>query len=355
MYLKTLVLLGLVISSRMLNAQTDFRSGYIIKSVEDTIFGQIDYRGDLLMSGLCKFKDVDNTITEYSPTDIDAYRFINGKYFVTKEIDSKKVFMEYLIQGKINIYYLRDNTGDHYYLDKEDVKLVEIPYEEGIKYIDDRPFYYESKKHIGILNYFMQDAPKLKSEIKTIKKPGHRNLIKLAENYHNAVCENEVCIIYEKKDSFIKISITPIWGFTKYKSYDKFANEFGGYIYFWAPRANEKLFFKTGLTYNQFSERGTALSTLRIPIQFQYIYRAHKLQPHMSGGVNILSFKIDNLREASHTLSLNAGLNYQISNRISISTSFNSDYTPLSTVIVNEYETFDIISYSLITGLRIDL
>ena len=355
MKLKRLILLGLLISSEILNAQTDFRHGYIIKSVGDTIFGQIDYRGDLLMSSLCKFKDVNNTIKEYSPTDIDAFRFIDSKYYVTKEIDNKKVFMEYLIHGKINIYYMRDDNGDHYYLDKEDVKLIEIPYEEGIKYVDDKDFFYESKKHIGILNYYMKDAPKLESEIKTIKKPEHQNLIKLAEDYHNAVCDNEECIIYEKKVPFIKISITPFVGLTKYNGYDKLVNEFGGYLFFWAPRTSEKLFFKTGLSYNKMSEDGTDLNVFKIPIQFQYIYRARKLQPHISGGVNILSLKLEDYKDMSHTLSLNAGLNYQISSKISINTSFNSDYTPLSMVIMDEDMTFDIISYSVIVGLRIDL
>jgi hypothetical protein len=51
----------------------------------------------------------------------------------------------------------------------------------------------------------MQDAPNLQSKINDIKKPGHQNLIKLAEDYHNAVCEGEKCIIYAKSAPLIKI------------------------------------------------------------------------------------------------------------------------------------------------------
>lgn len=169
MKLKRLILLGLLISTGFLKAQTDFRPGYIIKTFGDTIFGQIDYRGDLLMSSLCKFKAVDNTIKEYSPNDIEAFRFIERKYYVTREIDNKKVFMEYLIKGKVNIYYMRDDKGDHYYIDKEDARLTEIPYEEGIKYIDNKEVFYESTKHIGFLTYYMQDAPELQSRIHSVK------------------------------------------------------------------------------------------------------------------------------------------------------------------------------------------
>ena len=205
MKLKKLILFGLLILTGILNAQTDFRSGYIVKAVGDTICGQIDYRGDFLMSRLCKFKNVDNTIVEYSPYDIKEFRFLDSKYYVTKEIGDKKVFMEYLIKGKISIYFMRDEKGDHYYIEKDDVKLMKLPYEEGIEYIDDKRVFYESTKHIGFLTYYMKDVPELQSKIQSVKKPEHRNLIKLAENYHNAVCEEEKCIIYEKPLSFIKI------------------------------------------------------------------------------------------------------------------------------------------------------
>ena len=192
------ILFGLFISSRLLNAQADFRPGYIIKSDGDTIYGTIDYRGDVLMGGICKFKDADNTIKTYSPTDLRAYRFIDSKYFVSKEVDSTTVFLEYLIKGKVNIYYMRDNNGDHYYLDKEGLRISEIPYEEEIKYIEDKLVFYESTKHIGFLSLYMKDAPDFQSQINSFGKPAHINLIELAEDYHNIVCEGEKCIIYGK-------------------------------------------------------------------------------------------------------------------------------------------------------------
>jgi hypothetical protein len=355
MKLKRLILLGLLISTKLLNAQTDFRPGYIIKNSGDTIYGKIDYRGDLLMSSVCKFKNSDNSNTEYFPNELIGYRFVDGKFYISKEVNNKRVFLEYLIKGKVNIYYMRDGKGDHYYLDKEGEKFTELPYNEGIKYIDNKKVLYESNKHIRLLSYYMQDAPNFQYRIQSVRKPEHHDLIKLAEDYHNAVCNDEKCIIYEKKVPFIKLSVTPFVGLTKYNAFNKLANEFGGYLYFWAPRASEKLFFKTGLAYNKISEDGVDLTGFKIPIQFQYIFRAHKLQPHMSSGVNVLSFKFEDYKEMDYTLSLNAGLNYQISNNISINTTFNSDYTPLSMVILSSSATFDLISYSVIIGLRIDL
>ncbi len=182
MKLKNLLLFGLLLSTGILNAQMDFRPGYIISATGDTIFGQIDYRGDLAMSTVCKFRDTAAEITEYYPNDILAYRFIDSKYYVSREINSRKVFLEYLIKGKINIYYMRDDNGDHYYLDKDDVKLFELPYEEGFRYVDDRQVFYQSKKHIGLLNYYMQDAPAFQSRIQSLERLEHQQLIKLAED-----------------------------------------------------------------------------------------------------------------------------------------------------------------------------
>ncbi len=45
MKLRRLILLGLLISNGILNAQSDFRPGYVINTIGDTIFGQIKHLG----------------------------------------------------------------------------------------------------------------------------------------------------------------------------------------------------------------------------------------------------------------------------------------------------------------------
>ncbi|MFW5658286.1 MAG: hypothetical protein ACOCYF_02455, partial [Bacteroidota bacterium] len=78
MKLKGLILFGILLSTGVLHAQTDFRPGYIIQNAGDTVYGEIDYRGDLLMGRLCRFKEADNSIKDYSPYDIAAFRFIDS-------------------------------------------------------------------------------------------------------------------------------------------------------------------------------------------------------------------------------------------------------------------------------------
>lgn len=341
------LLIGLLLTTLNLNAQTDFRQGYIVKNTGDTLYGQIDYRGDILMSSICRYKHSDNTITEYSPNDIKCYRFIDSKFYVAKKVNNKYVFLEYLIKGIVNIYYMRDDKGDHYYLDKEGEKLTEIPYEEGIITVNNKKMIRESTMHIGFLNYYMQDAPNIQSQIQSIRRPNHRGLISLAEDYHNAVCSDEKCIVYEKKVPFIKISITPFLGLVNYLGYDNLVNEYGGYLYFWAPRFNEKIFFKTGFSHTKIPTKEKYIDAIKIPVQVQYIYRANRFQPQISSGVNLF--------EGFNTLCLNAGLNYQISDNLSITAVFNSDYYPMDLVLMNKEIKFDIVSYSIVAGIRLDL
>jgi len=282
---------ALIFTTVLLKAQTDFRSGYIIKTNGDTLYGEIDYRNDLLMSRICKFKDIDNQIVEYYPNDIKAFRFINSKYYVSREINKKKVFLEYLIKGKINIYYMRDDIGDHYYLDNDETELIEMPYEEGIKYVGDTLVFYQTKKHIGLLTYYMKDAPRFQQKINSVKKPEHHSLIKLAEDYHNAVCEGEKCIIYEKRKPVLKINMEVIAGIVNFENgndiIDKYYLQSGVLLHFWMPRSNEKLYFKTGFLYSQVENTdGKKYGSIRIPTHIGYFApKTYRIRPSFSIGL----------------------------------------------------------------------
>jgi hypothetical protein len=361
MNIKGLLLWVFLFISGLIKAQNDFRPGYVIKNNGDTLYGAIDYQDDFLMGSICRFKSNEHDIITLYPNDIFAYRFIDSRFYVSREINGKKVFLEYLINGIVNVYYLRDKNYlldeqcDHYYLEKENVPLTEIPYEEGIKYIDDTPFFYKSSKYIGFLYYYMQDAPDFHARISRLKKLEHRDLIKLAEDYHNAVCKGEKCIIYEKKSPFIKLSIEPFWGLTRYNGYNKFINELGSYIYICAARTNEMVYVKTGIIYHKISEEGDHLKIYKIPLQIQYLYSSYRFMPKASFGFNFLTIKLDEYKNIGHTLSLNVGFNYKINKSISLSTGFNSDYTPLSRVMMERDFKFSIISYSFNAGLYIEL
>jgi hypothetical protein len=307
--LKTYLCLFLLFITGLIRAQTDFRAGYIIDLKNDSLMGDIDYRGDLLMGQVCTFKSQSNgKIIRYAPEDIAGYRFKNDKFFVAREIKGKKVFLEFLIKGKISIYYLRDSEGDHYFIEKIAGKLVELPYKEGIKYDNkigyrhdydkngneydkNKAYFFNTTTHIGILIYYMQDAPELQSEITELKRPEHDNLIELAKKYHNIVCKTESCIIYKKKKPALNFSLEVVGGLLKYNKpldfEDKNYFSMGILAHVWLPRSNEKLYFRTGIIYSSIKLDKEKVAIYKIPLQIEYVYPKGRVVPKFAYGVNI--------------------------------------------------------------------
>lgn len=298
--------ISLLILSGLTFAQQDFRAGYIIQLNGDTLYGEVDYRGDLLMGKKCTFKAlIDEKIMEYNPGDIAAFRFIDSKFFVSKNVKGADYFLEFLIKGKINIYYLRDEVGEYYFLEKEGMEIVEIPYKEGIRYVHDpgkltsspydypSPHYYSTTKHIGFLKVYMQDADNFESQIERVKKPDHNSLIKIAEEYHKKVCIDEECIIFEKKLPMLRINPELVFGLVDYANIRDLTEAYyftGGLILnFWIPRSNEKLFFRTGLVATQIMIDDEELLLIKCPLQLEYQYPSGIVRPKIAMGINLYS------------------------------------------------------------------
>jgi hypothetical protein len=278
-------------SSVLLNAQSDFRQGFIINNSGDTIYGEIDYRGDVLMGSMCRFKSADSII-EYSPNEILAFRFIDSKFFVARDINGKKVFLEYLLKGKVDVYYLRDYDGDHYYLDKEGIGLSELPYKEEIVRKNGIDYFVKSTNHIGYLKLYMDDISALQSKIEAVKTPKHDNLITLAEDYHKAVCSDESCVIYEKKLPIVKIAMEVAGGGFNYIIDDSYVRnnfyfEGGVLMHIGMPRLNERFYFKTGLLYLPVEgKNGERTTVSKIPLHMEYqAPLQYKVRPFMSIGL----------------------------------------------------------------------
>lgn len=310
MNIKAIILISLLFCTVILNAQTDFRPGYVIKANADTIRGMIDYRSGLLMSSVCKFKDKNDVITEFLPADIEGYRFVNGKYYVSKSLDGEMAFFECLIQSRASIYYRQDEKTFHYYVDKADLKLAEIPYSEEVHYINGKKVFIKSKRHIGILQYYMQDAPALVSEIQAMKKPQHQNLIRLAEKYNNSFEDNRSPIVFANNTPFLQVDIEGLAGIVNYENIvdlkDVNYTQVGVIAYFWMPRTSEKVFFKTGFLYSKVSDiDGRQYGLLKIPTHVGYIapktytvrpsFSVGLLSPSYSGGVSLKINKSINL------------------------------------------------------------
>jgi len=354
---------GFIFIGFILHAQTDFRPGYVIKENEDTLFGKIDYRGDYLMSKLCKFKPkFSNTIINYYPGDVKEFRFINSKCYVSRTLESgRKVFLEYLIKGKLNVYYYRDEDFNDYYLvDKEGFPLKTIPYREGIRFTEDGTrVYFQSTIHIGLLNAYTQDANDFKLQAEKIKSPDHNNLIKFAKNYHEIICKDENCIIFENDLSIIKTSVEFIYGITIFNqkySNNLRTNEFGSYIYIWMPRASEKLYFKTGLQFCQLNYEDDNYIFYRFPLQISYQHFYKKIGPKFYLGFNNYFIK----PRYFWTIPVGGGVDFKIIEKVTLTSNLTAEFKPIAysfMEFLDNSNSIDVnpISYSISIGIRIYL
>ena len=341
-----------ILFSTFTEAQTYFKPGYVIKSEGDTLFGEVDYRGGFVNSKVCTFRrNPKESVRHFSPDDIMGYRFRDSKYYISKMVDGKKIFLEFLINGRINIYYLKDKWGeDHYYIEKEGLGFAEIPYKDGIKERDGKEYLYFSTRHMGLLTYYMQDAKGLEKDILKMKKPEHDNLISLAKEYHLAVCNDDKCIIYEKKLPLFKVGFE-MEGRQIYIN-DDFLGKYnfsqvGVMAHVWMPLVNENLFLKVGIFYPiskyvvQFNQR-IDISNPELPFQIEYVYPHGIIRPKFAIGTNIPFM----------TLDLSPGMDVRLVKWLFLTVNYNAGLLPGTYGAPFQLKVF---SQSISTGLLLKL
>ncbi|MEI6061073.1 MAG: hypothetical protein WCR72_10210 [Bacteroidota bacterium] len=215
-------------------AKEKYKDGYIITLKGDTVVGSLQIQNSNNASQVCIFENrVDGQVLKYKPGEIYGYRFTNGKFYISKEIvnalknEKETFFLEFLIQGIANMYYLNDNEGDHYYIEKSFQGLIEltepekyVQTEEGIRSVP--------SKYKGKLKSLLSDCSGIESEINKTSLD-HSSLIKLAKDYHQKVCTTDSCIIYERKDIPVKLMLGIVagYGLNQYNFGNKLQSDYG--------------------------------------------------------------------------------------------------------------------------------
>ena len=314
--MKNLVLLSFICFSSILYAQTDFRKGKIIKLNGDTISGELNYQGDIENSRLIRFRNqyIDSI---YRPFEIKSYHFENGKYYISKVAivanDSIRIFAEFLVNGKKDLFFYRSASGFHYLISVSDLVTKEIPYKIETVNIDGVNYQKESKLFIGYLKTYFNDCPSLFSKIEELKSPERKSLISLTKEYNDITCGEGTCIIYNRKEYPIKVSIEPVYSYylkNVLKS-DTILNAYGGNLYFWLPNSSERLYIKTGLYFAQLSP----YNYFQIPLQLEYVYPFRVIKPKFDIGVNAHFIReTGELSEAGLSALVNGGCYIKLTN-----------------------------------------
>jgi hypothetical protein len=255
-------------------AQSDFRDGYIINNNNDTIYGLIDYRGNKANARRCLYrKDIHAETQLFTPDDILGYRFNDSKYYVSRFIttasdERKQLFLEYLINGIVDVFYYRDDKGEHYLVGDDNDSIYALKKEDREIFINNKLHSIESNEYIGVLKAMFHESPTIFSRVENIGL-GHKSLINIALDYHNEVCHDQECIIYEKKLPKFKhtfgilggmngMSISQTGEFTNelyYMRNSRFTSNvmpsIGIYYKINMPFINEKLYFQHELTFSR--------------------------------------------------------------------------------------------------------
>ncbi len=308
----------LILSGFQVLAQTDFRNGYYITLENDTINGLVDYRGEVRNSQTCVFKKNDDTEPmQFNPNDIMSYRFNDGKFYISKQINTgdeeKTVFLEFLVNGITNLYFYRDINNYTYFIEDKNGKLLALTNETITSNVDGKgEVQRNSNKYIGILRATFSDCKEIQPQINSVGL-GHKSLINITKSYHNYVCDTEECIVYEKKVPSAKIRFAPVLktGVANFH-FDKgiFSNyTFDPELYFGAgflmntvfPGINEKLSFEAELNFNLYNFHGFYevqnglikesydvyhdLLSLQPTISVKYTFPTGKVRPTMAIGI----------------------------------------------------------------------
>jgi len=296
-----------------LKAEAKYQPGFIITNSNDTVRGFIQGYGVNAYTHCYFKKTLNDKAVEYSPGNILAYRFDgDGKFYISKEAPlesgNKVLFLEYLIKGKARVYFMRDDM-DHYFIETENRNIMEISEYPKIAKGANGTSYYKESQYKGKLKYIMSDCPEIASEIEH-SSLNPTNMINLAKDYHNRVCNSEQCTIFERKIKPVKIYFSIVGGIAlnKFKIAERYTNlnpegiigckvEFENFFF-----SSEKSTIQLGLLFQNYSNytiynanttffsNHTIKSDLntvavRIPLIYKYTFLHEKIRPYIGVGM----------------------------------------------------------------------
>jgi len=291
-------------------SQSNFQKGYYITWNDDTIHGLINNKAGGGNSLACTFKkDKSSKQLKFSADEIKGYRFENGKYYISKEIDindvKTQVFVEFLVDGISNLYFYRDTDNYFYLIENENGDILAL-YREEIEYPDGQgQISHDTYRHIRMLKLAFSDCMEIQPQVEQAEL-SHRSLIKLTKDYHNFVCDDQECIVYEKKLGPPKIYFAPIIGITSSSlrfdkefysrfEYDRSLNAtYGIQINAVLTRIQERISLQLDLlyennefygTYNNYYELFIKNSMLQPSFLIKYNFPKGKIRPTLGLGL----------------------------------------------------------------------
>lgn len=217
---------------------------------------------------------------------------------------STRLFLEFLVDGIVDLYFLKDGDGDQYFIEKDDL-LVELSNDE-VEFFNKYGTLHKSNsnQYRGVLTYLFQEDEAIQKKAQRVQF-NLKSLVNFTEDYHNAVCTDQECVNYTKNTKarvFMEptvgmvyssmglnysddsnSSINPCFGINfrlvPVKShyvwslnlgFNVLKNNFNGSFF-------NTIFYERGQTFNI----STDYLFLQVPIIVKYTYPAKRVQPEV--------------------------------------------------------------------------
>lgn len=304
------------------NAQ-NFTKGYILKKDGNRIDGWIAYRTDKLNATECLFKsELNNESEKFYPSDILEYHLTDArdgdKYYISKTVkiekEDKTVFLDFLLQGVMNLYYYAGSSQKYYLLESDGEEILAITQNPEFVYqgADKGIYYGTDTKYKGFLKYQFKDYPEI-AKMTDDTDFSHKSMIKLVKAYHDQTCESEEeCVVFAGKgaQSSIKVKFSAYAGINYISSFEvaqmilverdftatKVTPVVGAQVNLYLPRLSNSVSFFADLSLSNLkgeskkvtnsSDNILSFSTLVASLKggFRYTYPKGKIRPMVEGG-----------------------------------------------------------------------
>ncbi len=313
-------------------AQKDFRPGYIVTLQGDTLKGWVNFRKPGLNSRECMFRSsLPEKDQKFKASEIKGYGLTEGRHYrsyVLKETSAtlnrrkaspKSYFLNMLVAGKADLFYVRDISGKNRFFIQKDTVFTELEVKEytQVNPATGKQVKVRSKHYIGTLTNLFQDCKTLQP---AINETGFKTtaLSGLVKNYNT--CLHPDSLYFAQKPIKSKTTIGVIAGtnYTFIKFYAPYlrtavAADYTNQPGFSAgvtmnntlPMVNNKLSLQTELllVQNKFQSLYTyrhtvenkfidyhvnadaTLYSLKLPFQLRYSFNFRKLKPYVNGGI----------------------------------------------------------------------
>ncbi|MEN9918887.1 MAG: hypothetical protein RL662_1323 [Bacteroidota bacterium] len=297
-------------------AQNNFRKGYIISNENDTIAGFINYKTEQSNAIVCEFKKRENTKPQrFTPSQIAGYKLDdNDRHYTSKTIRvkgvDKVVFVEYLIAGKLNLYYYASET-DFYLFEKPDGNIVYITQNPTVQRFDDDSqmlVMSTDKSYKGRLSYEFEDYPEIKRMVAKADF-SRSSFVKIARTYNKLEgTENEMVFGAKKEKRLVALRFSAYTGMYthNYEFYTKQLKEMnptshiaplvGIQIGIMQPRLSESISMLVDISLSQLTSNSESKNTsfsqefdfkasvLANKLGVRYTYPKGKVHPYVETG-----------------------------------------------------------------------